>query len=113
MTNGRYDFTATLLPNGKVLVAGGNVTLFARPSAELYDPLSGNWSPTGNMPTVVAYHTATLMTNGSVLVAGGSTAGGHTQIFYATTGTWSNTASIRVARGEHTATLLPGGILLA
>ena len=57
--------TATLLPNGKVLVAGGNGT-----SAELYDPALGTWTPTGNLNTVRFGHTATLLPNGKVLLAG-------------------------------------------
>src|SRR5437764_9136216 len=67
----RSGHTATLLHNGKVLVAGGfdgNITL-AR--AELYDPAKGTWSTTGSLKTARAYHTATLLANGKVLVAGG------------------------------------------
>jgi hypothetical protein len=71
---GRYDHTATLLPDGKVLVAGGrgSETCFKpTSSAELYDPVSDTWSPTGSLNTARAGHTATLLQNGLVLVAGG------------------------------------------
>ena len=71
---GRYDHTATLLPDGKVLVAGGrgSETCFKpTSSAELYDPVSSTWSPTGSLNTARAGHTATLLQNGLVLVAGG------------------------------------------
>src|SRR5436190_9209343 len=68
----RYSHTATLLPNGMVLVAGGldnNIDTLA--SAELYDPASGTWTPTGSLNTARLLHTATLLPNGMALVAGG------------------------------------------
>src|SRR5256885_3932366 len=69
----RAGHTATLLPNGKVLVAGGQGTgVNLLSSAELYDPASGTWSATGSMTTARYLHTATLLPNGKVLVAGGS-----------------------------------------
>src|SRR5690348_3587831 len=71
MHTGRDDQTATLLPNGKVLVAGGNSTNDLLSSAELYDPASGAWTATGSLNVKRAYHTATLLLNGKVLVAGG------------------------------------------
>ena len=69
MATARCLHTATLLPNGKVLVAGGVDGVLS--SAELYDPASGTWSATGSMGTARDYHTATLLPNGQVLVAGG------------------------------------------
>src|SRR4030095_16315200 len=65
--------TATLLPNGKVLVVGGFDGV-GRPlvSAELYDPASGTWATTGSFVTARDSHTATLLPNGKVLVAGGN-----------------------------------------
>ena len=71
MNTARAYSTATLLPNGKVLVAGGNGQTGHLASAELYDPATGIFSATGSMTTVRAYHTATLLPNGKVLVAGG------------------------------------------
>ena len=68
----RAEHTATLLPNGVVLVAGGfdsSNNLLA--SAELYDPASGSWAATGSLNIARADHTATLLPNGTVLVAGG------------------------------------------
>ena len=64
--------TATLLPNGKVLVAGGyDSSGVYLSSAELYDPASGTWTATGSLNTARCCHTATLLPNGKVLVAGG------------------------------------------
>ena len=67
----REVHTATLLPNGKVLVAGGVDSRGPLASAELYDPTSGTWSATGSLATGRFLHTATLLPNGKVLVAGG------------------------------------------
>ena len=67
----RYWHTATLLPNGKVLVAGGYDHSGTLASAELYDPASGTWTTTGSLTTARDSHTATLLPNGKVLVAGG------------------------------------------
>lgn len=68
----RYFHTATLLPSGKVLVAGGfSLHVGTLRSAELYDPATGTWTATGDMTTVRAAPTATLLPSGKVLVAGG------------------------------------------
>src|SRR5213594_4181884 len=67
----RYGHTATLLPNGKVLVAGGVGPSGDLASAELYDPASGTWTATGSLNDARDFHTATLVPNGKVLVAGG------------------------------------------
>src|SRR6266480_2125005 len=71
LATARFAYTATLLPNGKVLVAGGSDSNSILARAELYDPASGTWSATGSLATARAYHTATLLPNGKVLVAGG------------------------------------------
>ena len=63
--------TATLLPNGQVLVAGGDGITGHLATAELYDPATGMWTATGSMATARFFHTATLLPNGQVLVAGG------------------------------------------
>src|SRR5690242_20440163 len=69
--------TATLLPNGLVLVAGGlNTGSVESRSAELYDPASGTWTATGNLNEGRFYYTATLLSNGKVLVAGGDSLSG-------------------------------------
>jgi hypothetical protein len=74
-----YD-TATLLQDGRVLIAGGATgigtgldgsapTLLG--TAELYDPATGTYAPTGSMVHARAYHTATLLQDGRVLIQGG------------------------------------------
>jgi Kelch motif len=68
MAEARSFHTATLLPSGNVLVAGGGVE---NSTAELYDPATGSFSITGGMEIGRSGHTATLLPNGSVLVAGG------------------------------------------
>src|SRR5690349_6924300 len=62
----RRNHTATMLSNGKVLVAGGYDTNTVG-SAELYDPVAGTWTPTGASITARVLHTATLLLNGKVL----------------------------------------------
>jgi hypothetical protein len=74
MTTPRSGHSATLLPNGKALVAGG---LTGAPgtgsleTAELYDPSTATWSLTGSLITPRSGHSATLLPNSKVLVAGG------------------------------------------
>ena len=77
LNTARTVHTATLLPNGKVLVAGGQGASGGNflSSAELYDPASGSWTTTGSLNTARADHTATLLPNGKVLVAGGYNGG--------------------------------------
>ena len=68
---GRRGHTASLLPNGKVLVAGRTNVNMALAEAELYDPASGVWTQTARMNHARINHTATLLSDGRVLVAGG------------------------------------------
>jgi len=67
----RACHTATLLPNGQVLVTGGYTTSGFTSSAELYNPSTGTWTTARSMSTPRALHAATLLQNGKVLVAGG------------------------------------------
>ena len=72
MATARDYHTATLLPDGRVLVAGG-FDNDKRPlaSAEVYDPSNGTWTAAGSMKVARVAHTATLLPDGRVLVAGG------------------------------------------
>ena len=121
----RWAHTATLLPNGKVLVAGGIEQLLRvrhdgfpqnsyMASAELYDPATGTWSKTGSMATPRYGHTATLLPNGKVLVAGGKrdTYMASAELYDPATGTWSKTGFMAIPRSGNTATLLPNGKVL-
>ena len=108
----RRNHTATLLPNGKVLVAGGDNGFddHVLKSAELYDPATGKWSVTGSLNIPRLIHTATLLPNGTVLVAGGwndlDGALNSAEIYDPSTGTWSITANLSTVLFWHTATLL-------
>jgi hypothetical protein len=62
----RIGHTATLLTDGKVLVAGGGSD-----TAELFDPSTGTFTAIGKLSAARAYHTATLLADGKVLVTGG------------------------------------------
>jgi hypothetical protein len=112
----RDSHTATLLPNGKVLVAGGSITgSVPLDSAELYDPATGTWDSTGSLDTARGGHTATLLPSGEVLVAGGNGTSGYLnsgELYDPTAGTWSGTDSMSELRGSATATLLLNGQVL-
>jgi len=118
MNTARASHTATLLPNGKVLVAGGAPAYAggAIASAEIYDPATNVWTFTGSLATSRLYHTATLLVNGKVLVASGDDTNGNrlasAELYDPATGTWSPAASLAVPHGNHTATLLQDGTVL-
>ena len=65
--------TATLLPNGDVLVAGGYNDTTYLSGCEIYDTSGGTWSGTGALGTGRNYHAATLLGDGRVMVSGGFT----------------------------------------
>jgi len=111
LNTGRSSHSATLLPDGKVLVAGGVITA----TAELYDSSTNSWSYAASMSTARYDHTATLLPNGKVLVAGGcngSTYFSSAELYDPANNTWSSAGNMSVARMYHTATLLRNGKVL-
>ncbi len=116
LATGRWDHTATLLPKGGVIVAGGQLYGVFLTSVEAYDPRTGAWSATGSLSTERIAHTATLLSTGKVLVAGGQGSNSGTQrsaeLYDATMGTWSLTGTLAADRAWHTATLLESGEVL-
>ena len=125
MISDRDSHTATLLPNGKVLIAGGvqrtvNGNTFFLDSAELFDPQSGTFTAAGTMNTARQLHTATLLRDGKVLIVGGDFASTNAtnntaELFDPATGTFTLLGSLMTEpRSSHTATLLQDGkVLLA
>ncbi len=110
--------TATLLPNGKVLITEGNPQVGPYlTAAELYEPTTGKFTFAGYATTNHSGPTVTLMMNGKVLIAGGDMGDGDGGSFIAesydpASGTFSRTGNMSVAREQHTATLLPDGSVL-
>ena len=110
MNTARAGHTATLLGDGRVMIAG-----FRSSQGELYDPSTGTFSPTGDMITLRRGHTATLLLDGRVLIAGGSLYSevlSSAEVFDPLTGTFSPTGGMTTARDHHTATLLLDGKVL-
>jgi len=123
----RTGCTATLLPNGKVLLTGGLNNGQVNSSAELFDPGTGLFQPTGNMTSPRVGHTATPLSNGKVLIAGGSPTGAThlegvalvpgppsptAELYDPASGTFTSTGDMLAARAGHTATSLQNGNVL-
>ena len=117
----RYGHTATLLPDGKILIVGGvfdpeGLTGLRAVSAELYDPVTRSFTLTGSMSTPRTHHTASLLPGGTVLVAGGvpntvngTPAKATAEIYSPTTGTFSPTGSMTTQREYAQDTVLVNG----
>lgn len=120
LNTARAAHTATLLPNGEVLVAGGQDSSGAAlASAELYNPTTGSWTVTGSMATARKSHTATLLANGEVLVVGGfgnsipqAPCLASAELYNPSTGQWKPTGSMAATRFLQGATLLQNGHVL-
>jgi large repetitive protein len=117
MTIGRTGHTATLLKNGKLLIAGGWTGRYnLRRSAELYDPATGVFTPTGDMLVERAGNTAALLPDGRVLVAGGEDRGENAlasaELYDPASGKFTRTGDMTESRGQATATALRNGKVL-
>ncbi|MDD5308461.1 MAG: kelch repeat-containing protein [Deltaproteobacteria bacterium] len=130
MNTDRAAHTAILLPDGKVLIAGGaKFSIGSTPttpsttfqvvnhlsSAEIFNPSSGTWTAVENMSVPRSGHTATLLCDGTVLVIGGSEEVAElasVEIFDPATGLWTQTDDMATPSSGHGATLLPNGNVL-
>ncbi|CAF4829874.1 unnamed protein product, partial [Rotaria sp. Silwood1] len=126
MTVARQSHTATLLTNGKILVAGGSGYDGYRNSgflnsAELYDPSTRSWTKTGDMSIGRQNQISVLLTNGKVLVAGGYYFDGYDyggsinspELYNPSTGLWTPTGNMSISRQFSTGSLLINGKVLA
>ncbi len=109
--------TATLLPNGTVLLAGGTDGSYILQTAETFDPAAGTFSMTASPMTAVReHHSASLLPNGRVLLAGGfSTSAVSTgpvnsaELYYPNTRVFLPAAVMISSRSQHVAVSLPNG----
>ncbi len=112
----RQSHTATLLPDGKVLIAGGSDRNVMLAGAELFDPVTGGFSETGSMTTPRGGHDATLLPNGKVLITGGVGESHNllasAEFYDPATRRFTPTGGMRIARESHRATLLNNGKVL-
>jgi N-acetylneuraminic acid mutarotase len=108
-------FSSTLLPNGMVMVAGGDSFDDVLRDVSLYDLQSNHWTATASLEESHSYHTATLLPSGKVLIAGGASFSAfltRTELYDPAEDSWSDASDLVTARGFHTATLLPDGSVL-
>ena len=123
MGSSRFGHAAVRLGNGKVLIAGGlkqsSAVTISLSTAELFDPATGKFSPTGSMSSPRADFTATLLSDGRVLVTGGFNATktsfstlDSAEIYDPATGVFTQAGSLNAPRSGHTATLLNDGRVL-
>jgi N-acetylneuraminic acid mutarotase len=121
LLEGRENHSATLLPDGRVLVAGGDdVLAFSLASSEIYDPTAATWvnaPPVDGLTTPRRYHAATLLPNGRLLVTGGEYWGANaalntSELYNPATNLWTNAGNLSQGRRHHTSTLLANGSVL-
>jgi hypothetical protein len=116
MLEPRFGHSATLLPDGKVLIAGGmrrNRDFYQ--SAELFDPVGGRFQPAGEMSLAREGHAAVLLHSGKVMILGGWVGGGctdSTELYDPSTGKFTVIAKMTTRRGRPIATLLANGDVL-
>ena len=117
LSEARYTHVSLLLSNGKVLAAAGHGGDGKLPlaSAELYDPATRTWSPTGPMTAARSRAAAALLSTGKVLVSGGASIGGvlaTAELYDPDANTWSATGPMTTPRVAHKAVRLPDGKVL-
>jgi WD40 repeat protein len=116
MSHKRSAHSATALPDGRVLVAGGFLDKNSKYGAEIYDPSAARFLSLSPMLTTRHSHTATLLPNGKVLIAGGYGEGTTTlstaELFDPKTGSFTPAGSLIAARAGHVAALLDDGKVL-
>jgi hypothetical protein len=114
----RAHHTASLLPSGKILVAGGrDDNAVVQLTTELFDPATGTFTSSGKLGVARADHSATLLRTGQVLLAGGAqgssdVATTSAELYDPASGTTAPVAPMATARMAHTATLLDDGRVL-
>jgi len=118
MTIDRYGHMMTLMSSGQVLIAGGEMcssatSCSALSAAELYDPVAGTFTATGNLNAARFNASAVALNSGLVLIVGGNyPAAG--ELYDPVAATFSNTpANLNTPRANATATLLNGEVLIA
>ena len=116
MIQARADHTATLLADGRVLIAGGTNGTAPMATAEIFDPVRGNFAETGRMMDGRWFHTATILPGGRVLVAGGVGANNkplaEAEIFDPSTGKFAATGPMSTPRQDAAAVSLADGTIL-
>jgi hypothetical protein len=118
MSTPRRFAPTILLQDGTVLIAGGagaTDPLQALASAEIYDPVTGTFTPTGSMNVARRLTSGTLLNNGLVLIAGGiniSATLESAELYDPATKTFTFTGNLNGLRCYHTATLLNSGMVL-
>jgi uncharacterized protein (TIGR03437 family) len=112
MSTNRLQHTATLLSDGRVLVAGGNMdhNTGATNTAEIFDPAASRFTTTGSMQAPRSGHGAVRLANGTVLVAAGFIA--TAELFDPKTGTFHPTGGLSTPHDEGTTVLLSSGQVL-
>ena len=116
LNTSRGAAAAALLPNGRVLLAGGQNGNMSLASADIWDPATNTWSATGSMATARTSATATPLADGRVLIVGGYNDNpgrlGSAEVFDPATQTFSTTGSLATPRSGHTAVALADGSVL-
>ncbi len=115
LAEARMEHTATLLPDGRVLVVGGWGSAASTVSEEVWEPTTATFGPAVPLAEARMDHTATALPDGRILVIGGATSEGllaSAEVWDPATGTFTPAGSLSEARADHTATLLPDGRVL-